>query len=70
MSPPAAKKLANRLKALREERGLTQEEAAKKCGIKYKYYQEHEGNRPRDVRLSTMEKLARGFGVPLAALFE
>jgi len=70
MSSPTAKKLANRLKFLRKERGLTQEEAAKKCGIKYKYYQEHEGNRPRDIRLSTMEKLARGFGVSLADLFE
>ena len=53
---------------LRQERGWTQEEAAKKCGIKYKYYQEHEGSTPRDMRLSTMEKLADGFGVSLSEL--
>jgi transcriptional regulator with XRE-family HTH domain len=60
--------LGKRIKELRIERGLTQEEAAKKCGIKYKYYQEHEGNKPRDMRLSTMEKIAKGLDVPLKKL--
>jgi transcriptional regulator with XRE-family HTH domain len=69
MASIAAKKLAKRIQELRKTRGLTQEEAAKKCGIKYKYYQEHEGKSPRDFRLSTMEKIARGLGVSLAELF-
>ena len=64
-----ALKLAKRIKELRLERGLTQEEAAKKCGIKYKYYQEHEGSKPRDMRLSTMEKIAKGLGITLVELF-
>jgi transcriptional regulator with XRE-family HTH domain len=67
----AAKNLAKRIQELRIERGLTQEEAAKKCRIKYKYYQEHESQlHPRDMRLSTMEKIATGFNVTLSELFE
>jgi len=66
----ASKKLAKRIQALRKERGLTQEEAAKKCGIKYKYYQEHESKTPRDMRLSTLEKIAKGFDVGISELFE
>jgi transcriptional regulator with XRE-family HTH domain len=41
VSSATAKKLAKRIKELRLESGLTQEEAAKKCGLKYKYYQEY-----------------------------
>jgi len=63
-----AQRLAKHIKELRIERGLTQEEAAKKCGIKYKYYQEHEGSNPRDMRLSTIEKISKGLDVPLAKL--
>lgn len=69
MSLTTAQKLAKRIKELRIERGWTQEEAAKRCGIKYKYYQEHEGSNPRDIRLSTMEKIAKGFSIELADLF-
>lgn len=70
MSSNAAKKLAKRIKDLRLERSWTQEEAAKKCGIKYKYYQEHEGSKPRDMRLSTMEKIAKGFNISIDELFK
>ena len=64
MSSPTAKKLAKRIKALREERGLTQEEAARKCHMEYKYYQRYESGNPRDMRLSTLERLAKGLGIP------
>ncbi|MCK5019786.1 MAG: helix-turn-helix transcriptional regulator [Candidatus Peribacteraceae bacterium] len=60
--------MAKRITELRLERGLTQEEAAKKCGLKYKYYQEYEGKSPRDMRLSTMEKVAKGFDVDIREL--
>ncbi len=69
MALTSAQKLAKRIKELRIERGWTQEEAAKRCGIKYKYYQEHESSKPRDMRLSTMEKLAEGFDISIADLF-
>lgn len=70
MSSPASKKLAKRIKELRKKRGLTQEEAAKKCGIKYKYYQEHEGGKPRDMRVSTAERIAKGLDVKMSKLFD
>lgn len=71
MASIAAKKLAKHIQELRKKRGLTQEEAAKKCGIKYKYYQEHESQRsPRDMRLSTMEKIAKGLEVSLFELLK
>lgn len=70
MALTTAQKLAKRIKELRNERGWTQEEAAKRCKIKYKYYQEHEGNNPRDMRLSTMEKIATGLDVDIFSLFK
>ena len=63
MTSNLAKRLAKYLKALREERGLTQEEAARLCKMEYKYYQRYEGSKPRDMRLSTLEKIAKGFSV-------
>ena len=70
MATTAAKKLASRLKQLRKEHGLTQQAAATRCRIKYKYYQEHESGKPRDVRLSTLERMAKGFDVTLSKLFD
>lgn len=65
-----SKLLAARIKELRKERGLTQAEAARQCGIQFKYYQEYEGPSARDMRLSTMYKIARGFGVTLSKLLD
>lgn len=52
-------RLLGRLKALRVERGLTQEQFAEQSGISYKYYQAVEAGRKRDLRLSTLERLAK-----------
>ena len=49
-----------RLKALRNERGWTQEKFAEVAGMSYKYYQAIEAGRKRDLRLSTLERLAKG----------
>ncbi|QTN34422.1 helix-turn-helix transcriptional regulator [Akkermansiaceae bacterium] len=49
-----------RLKALREERGWTQEKFAEVAGMSYKYYQAVEAGRKKDLRLSTLERLAEG----------
>jgi transcriptional regulator with XRE-family HTH domain len=68
MPSQTAKKLAKRIKELREKRGFTQEEAARRCHIEYKYYQRYEGNTPRDMRLSTMERIAKGFDIELPEL--
>ena len=51
--------LLARLQALRIARGLTQEAFAEVAGFSYKYYQAVEAGRKRDLRLSTLERLAR-----------
>jgi transcriptional regulator with XRE-family HTH domain len=60
-----AKRLLARVKRLREAHGLTQESFAEKSGLDYKYYQSVEAGRRRDLRLSTLEKLAAACGLKL-----
>ena len=56
-------RLLGRLKALRVARGLTQEQFAEQSGISYKYYQAVEAGRKRDLRLSTLDRLAKAHGL-------
>ena len=63
MESETVQRLPGRLKALRVERGLTQEEFAEKAGISYKYYQAVEAGRKQDLRLSTLVRLATGHGL-------
>jgi transcriptional regulator with XRE-family HTH domain len=57
--------LLKRLRELRLRRGLTQEAFAEQAGFSYKYYQAVEAGRKRDLRLSTLERLAEAHGVEL-----
>lgn len=57
--------LLNRLRELRLRKGLTQEAFAEQAGFSYKYYQAVEAGRKRDLRLSTLERLAEAHGVEL-----
>ena len=65
-----SKKLARRIRYYRNERGWTQWETAKQCKIPFKYYQEYEGKNPRDMRLSTMSRIAKAFGITLSELVD
>ena len=69
VSTSASTKLLTRIKALRKLHGLTQEAFAEKSGISYKYYQAIEAGRKRDLRLSTLERLAKAYGIALWQLF-
>ncbi len=60
--------LLKRLKQLRKRAGLTQEAFAEKAGMSYKYYQQIEAGRKRDLRLSTLEKLAKEHRIRLSEL--
>lgn len=60
-----AERLLARVKHLREGLGLTQEAFAERAGLGYKYYQSVEAGRRRDIRLSTLEKLAKACGLKL-----
>lgn len=42
---------------------LTQEEVAELAGLTYKHYQSIEAGRKEEIWLSTVEKLAKAFGV-------
>ena len=65
-----AKRLLARVKQLREALGLSQEAFAEKAGLGYKYYQHVEAGRKRDLRLSTLEKLAKACGLELSDLLD
>ena len=65
MSPAQA--LAMRIKLLREQRGMTQEELAARAGISRGYLARLETAR-QDPRLSTIEKLAKALKVKAAEL--
>jgi transcriptional regulator with XRE-family HTH domain len=56
-------RLIERIRQLREQRGLTQEAFAEEAEISYKYYQAIEAGRKVDLRLSTLERLATAHGM-------
>ena len=55
--------LLRRLRELRDAHGLTQEAFAELAGMGYKYYQAVEAGRKKNLRLSTLEKLAAAYGI-------
>lgn len=57
-----------RLRALRDRSGLTQEQAAERCGIGQKLFQLYELGIKDNPGLKTLEKIARGFGIELHEL--
>ena len=65
MANETVKRLLARVRELREARGLSQEAFAEKAGLTYKYYQHVEAGRRRDMRISTVEKLAKACGLEL-----
>lgn len=62
-------RVAAKVKALRERRGLTQEQLAEKAGISRTYLARLETAR-QDPTLSTLEKLAKALRVKVSALVE
>jgi transcriptional regulator with XRE-family HTH domain len=65
---PTLNRLLPRLKLLRQLHGLTQEAFAEKAGLSYKYYQAVEAGRKRELRLSTLERLAAAYGLEVYQL--
>jgi transcriptional regulator with XRE-family HTH domain len=57
------KELGERLRALRTKHNLTQEEFAQLAGLGYKFYQQIEGVRKKEIWLSTVERLAAAYGL-------
>ena len=69
MNSPTLKRLLARLKELRRLRNLTQEAFAERAGMSYKHYQALEAGRKPDLRLSTLERLAKAHGLEVYDLF-
>lgn len=67
-TPGILPQLIKRLKQLRKNAGLTQEQFAERAGMSYKYYQQVEAGRKRDLRLSTVERLARAHRIDVSEL--
>ena len=67
--PPEAMFLARRLRALREQAGLTQEGFAEQAGISYKVYQSFEAGRRWNLEMKTVLKLAEIHHLTLSELF-
>jgi transcriptional regulator with XRE-family HTH domain len=63
MQSRLAQRLPVRIRQLREQRGVTQEAFAEEAEISYKYYQAIEAGRKVDLRLSTLERLAKAHGL-------
>ena len=61
--PTTAKLLIARLRELRKRHSLTQERFSEISGVAYKYYQMIEIGKRIDLRLSTLEKLAKAYGI-------
>jgi transcriptional regulator with XRE-family HTH domain len=65
----ALRRLARRLRTLRRERGLTQEEAAHRAGVDAKHFQEIEAGRI-NVTMATLLGVAGAFSIPLSELLQ
>ncbi len=52
------------------KRGYTQEDLAELVKTSYKYIQRIEGKNPPDLRVSSVEKIAKALGVKLGRLLD
>ena len=60
------KNLVARLKELRKIHHITQEQFAERTGISYKYYQAVETGVKKELRISTIERLADAYGIEVS----
>jgi len=66
MSTDIKHRLALRIRELREKHGYTQEKLAELAGIDYKHIQLLESKHPSNVKIETIEKLAKAFKISLS----
>lgn len=68
--PNSYEVLTANLRNLRDSNDLTQEKVAERSGLDYKHYQGIEAGRRPELRLSTVEKLAKVYGLQAWQLLE
>jgi len=62
--------VSKNIRAMRNKRGLTQEQLSDDADIDYKYLQMIEGKNPPNISLKTIEKLAKALKTTPAKLIE
>ncbi len=70
MAEELRQKFAKNLKFFREKAGLTQVEFAQRLKISARYVQQLEGKRVPNVRLSTLEQIAKIFEISPSMLIK
>jgi len=70
MEIPIRLKFGKRLREVRNKRKLTQEKLSELAEIDYKYLQKIEGKNPPNIKLETIEKLAKTLKVKPSELLE
>ena len=70
MAGNTKKKLAKKLRELREKLGYTQEELAYKAGVDYKHLQLLESKNPSAATVDTLEKLAKALNTGVSELLK
>ena len=63
-------KLGKRIKELRAKKKITQEELASTAEIDYKYLQTIEGKNPPNVKIETINKIAKAFKISPSQLLD
>ncbi|MDD4295084.1 MAG: helix-turn-helix transcriptional regulator [Candidatus Omnitrophica bacterium] len=63
-------KLANKIKALRQKKGITQEKLANLSDIDYKYIQKIEGKSPPNIKIETIERISKALHIHISELFD
>ncbi len=63
-------RFAHRLKQLRQRHHLTQERLAELADISEKHVQRLESRQPCGIRLVTLERVAKAFGITLSELLK
>jgi len=66
--PDVCRLLGQRLRALRKQRGLTQEEVGERAGVNPRYYAEVERGQ-RNISVGSLQKIADGLGLTLEDIF-
>jgi predicted transcriptional regulator len=61
-------KFGQKVKKVRQKLGMTQEELAEQARTSYKYIQRIEGKTPPDIRLSTIQKIAKALNTDAGKL--
>ena len=61
---------SKRLRFLRKRCRYTQQKLAELADVEYKHIQRLESKKPCDVKLSTLEKIAKAFNITLSELLD